>query len=183
MLRNFLVVLSLLVWQLNHAQLKLPVDSTTGKVSYTEIVYVDSAAKSKLFSSSLEWIALSFKSAKSVIELKDEPAGKIIVKGALDERIPGSFANLNIDVRFTMNITCKDGRCRIQLTGWNYQYCLGGGNCTDETFEYRVKEITNGCAGKKAWIEFLQNCDTKAHSMLDSYSGFLQKPASKEEDW
>lgn len=181
--KNILVVLFLMLWQLNHAQLKLPVDSTTGQVSYTEIVYVDSAVKSKLFSLSQEWIALNYKSAKSVIELKDEQAGKLIVKGNLAGQIPGAFANLDMEVRYTMNITCKDGRCRIQLTGWLYKYCLGGGNCTEETFEYRVKEIINGCQGKKAWTEFLQNCDIKAHSILDSYSGFLQKPSNKEEDW
>ena len=42
----------------------LPIDSTTGKITYTEVVKVDSITKDQLYSRALVWFTKTFKSAK-----------------------------------------------------------------------------------------------------------------------
>jgi len=62
---------------------KFPIDSLTGKIKFSEVVYVDSLAnKQELFSRAREWFSKSFKSSKSVIEFEDKEIGKIIGKGS-----------------------------------------------------------------------------------------------------
>lgn len=183
-----LTLLLVLVTTIVNAQLKIPVDTATHKVSYTEIVYVDSVSKNDLFSRSLEWIAINYKSANQVIELKDEQAGKIIVKGNFSIPVQMGLIDNDIVAWHMLNITCKDGRCRIQLTGWSYKYCWGGGlysqpGCREGTFEEKIKEVSEGDMFKKAWIRFFEDADIKAHALLDSYSDFLQNPKHKQEDW
>jgi hypothetical protein len=65
--------------------------------------------KSQIYTRSLEWIATSFRSAKSVIELQDKESGKII--GNI--LIPcGSGLGL-FYVRSTLTIEAKDNRARF----------------------------------------------------------------------
>lgn len=43
-----------------------------GKITYSEIVNVDSATKNQLYSRAKEWISKSFKSSKNVIQLDEK---------------------------------------------------------------------------------------------------------------
>jgi len=59
--------------------LTLPLDSTTKKVSYSEVVNV-SKTKNQLFDNTLEWFAVYFKSSNDVIQIKDKESGKFVAK-------------------------------------------------------------------------------------------------------
>ena len=70
----------------------------------TEVVSVDTAlTKSKLYSNSLAFFALEFKSANDVIQMRDVETGKVIGKGIVDNR------------SITIGISCKDGKYKYDI--------------------------------------------------------------------
>jgi len=75
-------------------------------------VYDVTLKKDLLFNKSLEWLAISYKSAKAVIELQDKPAGKIIGRG-------NSSVYYRLDDRkfsYLIQIDVKDNRARIMFS-------------------------------------------------------------------
>jgi len=60
----------------------LPIDSKTGRITYTEVNKIDSLNKSELYSKALEWFTYKFSSSNDVIQLKNEDRGEIIGKGS-----------------------------------------------------------------------------------------------------
>lgn len=119
---NLPVLFMLLLLLLNNSSSgqTLPIDSITGKITYTEVVKVDSATKDKLYSRALEWFANTFKSAKSAIDLSDREAG--FIKADNDVNIPsyktrGSGRVLIAGViKFSFQINCKDGKFKYIIT-------------------------------------------------------------------
>lgn len=60
------------------AQTTLPLDSVSGKVTYTGVVQVPGASAAELYSRGREWFAYTFGSSKTVLEMDDHEAGKLI---------------------------------------------------------------------------------------------------------
>ncbi|MFN4811913.1 MAG: DUF4468 domain-containing protein, partial [Bacteroidota bacterium] len=89
----------------------LPIDSSTSKITYSEVVYFDSLAnKQELFSRAREWFAKAYKSSTNVIQMEDKESGKIIGKAlmqvyhrALGSDQPSGYIN------YTISIYIKDG--------------------------------------------------------------------------
>ena len=91
---------------------KLPIDNSINKITYSEVVYVDSLAnKEQLFSRAREWFAKAYKSSTNVIQMEDKESGKIVGKAlmkvyhkALGLTYPSGYIN------YTISIYLKDGR-------------------------------------------------------------------------
>lgn len=63
----------------------------------------------EVYDRALDWTAKTFTDSKEVIELKDRDRGKIIGKGIVSVPVYSKYPS---DVRFTMTLEAKDGRCR-----------------------------------------------------------------------
>ncbi len=98
----------------------LPVDSITGRITYTGVVQVDSASADELFSRATLWYASTFTSAKTAMELSDRATGVIVSDPKVN--FPAYFIMNNGtrresgSVRFSLKIQCKEGRFRYTLT-------------------------------------------------------------------
>ncbi|MES2808456.1 MAG: DUF4468 domain-containing protein [Bacteroidota bacterium] len=98
---------------------KIPFDTIEAKFGYKAIIERPGAKKDLLYSEINEWLATNFNSAKSVIELSDKDAGKIIAKGVYN-----SFANYNYmgmrpvsyRLNFTLIFSIKDDKFRVTIT-------------------------------------------------------------------
>lgn len=127
-----IVLLALLLPFIAFAQkakpLQIPVDTTNGRISYSEITYADSTSKKELFSKVLEWIALTYTSVKDVVKLKDRDAGKIIAQGVFNERLEQGLNIYSASIYHTLLIGIKDGTCKIQITDFNYGYTAQDGS-------------------------------------------------------
>lgn len=101
-----------------------PVDSLTGKVTYREIVMVDSMSKKDLFRAAKKWIAESYKSANDVIQYEDLDEGKIIAKGnfeienvvSYDYKDTTKKSAVKTKLFHLINIDAKDNKIRITFT-------------------------------------------------------------------
>jgi hypothetical protein len=99
--------------------LTLPVDSATNKITYSDVVHVDSfSSKLELFSRAKEWFTKTYKSSTSVIQMEDREDGKIIGKGLLKvymTTILGSKLESGY-INYTISIYTKDGRYKYEIT-------------------------------------------------------------------
>jgi len=58
-----------------------PRDADSGKFVYQEVVPVDGVTATDLYSRAKAWVALSYRSAKDVIQLDDPAVGRLIARG------------------------------------------------------------------------------------------------------
>ena len=86
MRKVIIAIISLLIFcnEILAQDINFPIDTTTGKINFSEVIYVDSASKLLLFTKAREWFTKSFTSSKSVLELEDKEAGNLLVKVRLE---------------------------------------------------------------------------------------------------
>jgi len=81
--------------------------------SYQKVIDLPNQPKEVIFEKSKQWIALTFKSAKAVIEYDSKADGVIIGNGSM----PRPVSSINImgtdTITFTMREDIKDGKVRL----------------------------------------------------------------------
>lgn len=116
---------------------EFPLDTVDGGISFSEVVYVDSASKATLYTKAREWFVKSFKSSKAVLELEDKEVGKLIGKGNFSAVSEESMNDNEFikrkglvskelrerknkgevgSVSFVISIYIKDGRYKYEIT-------------------------------------------------------------------
>lgn len=91
---------------------KLPTPMTKEEMSL-KVVYETELKSDKVFDLSLEWLAKTFTSSKSVIEYQDKLAGKIIGNGQINYPLKSMGMSVPIPCYFTMSIEIKENRYRL----------------------------------------------------------------------
>lgn len=106
--------------------LLLPIFSIGQDSSEFNFTLIDSAeiSKPELFVFAKTWMANTFVSSKSVIEMEDKDAGIIIGNGVFTKRLNGAFGNqLGLDVIFfTITINVKENKYRCILSNFTHKY-------------------------------------------------------------
>ncbi len=114
----------------------LPMDNTTGRITFTEVVKVDSTtSKEQLYSRAREWFAKSYNSSKDVIQMDDKTSGKIVGKAIFKtylESIIGPYTSGNIG--YTISVIVKDGRYKYEITDFDHQGLSEYSSFTHSTF-------------------------------------------------
>ena len=88
---------------------------------YQKVLEVD-GSKEELFTKCAEWIALTFRSAKAVIEHQDEEQGKIIGNGIVEV----NYGLGPVNTRFTLIIETKDNRIRATAENMHTEMTISG---------------------------------------------------------
>jgi hypothetical protein len=148
-----------------------PIDSITGKITYSEIIKVDSVNNQKLYLRANVWFVHSFVSAKNVIQLNDKESGKIIGKGTFqvtDNNNHNSLVYVPIvgTVDFTVEIQTKDERYKYVLSDFSYK--INGETEIDLTSSSGFK---SGMFQKRLdiqWADIKQNTNMTILNMIES---------------
>ena len=122
-------------------------------------------AKPELFRLSMEWIAATFVSAKSVIEYQDKDEGIIMGKGFTT--LTGPLLDLPVDVYFTIKIEVKDNKSRITISSIYLQ-------------------VTSGTSISKKSIDTKEAMDfyrPQLNKIIKSYEESIIKNSSSKEGW
>ncbi|HEY9116208.1 MAG TPA: DUF4468 domain-containing protein [Roseivirga sp.] len=93
-----------------------------------ELVDTVNADKNYIFVKAHEWISKTYGSAKTVIDMQDKEAGKLIGKAQMTVKIDyvtmyGPIVHTDV-VRYIMSIDCKDGKYRCRISDFYHE---GGG--------------------------------------------------------
>lgn len=105
-----------------------------GKVTYVDVVQVDSISKDELYKRTKRWFIDTYKSAKDVIQLDDKENGEVIGKGFFETYWQITFySGQNINVWQTIKVQVKDGRYRYEITDFNVKYYVSPSQYTSAT--------------------------------------------------
>ena len=168
---------------------KLPIDNSTRKITYTEVVFVDSLTnKQELFSRAKEWFAKTFQSSTNVIQMEDKEDGKIIGKALLPiyNKTLGDFGHIH----YTISIFLKDGRYKYELSDFyhkgqilsNGDRAVDIGSC-ESMINTNDKNLFGGSM-QKTYNNYLNQMDIHAKELIFSLKSFMAKKLTKtENDW
>jgi hypothetical protein len=163
---TFCLIFSLFANKAEVMMKSLPKDSTTGMISYQEIVRVDSSVtKDVLYASAKDWFANAFRSAKDVIQMEDKENAKLIGKGNLTVSIPMVGPDYS-RVDFTVTIQAKDGRYKYTVTNFVSFY----GNLEDTKAH--------------KWVPAMyQKVNEQVIALLESLKSKMVRKTAQEENW
>lgn len=158
-----------------------PIDSTTGKITYSGIIKVDSINSQELYLRARIWFVHSFVSAKNVIQLDEKESGRIIGKGIFDvsdNNNHNSIVYVPIigTVDFTVEIQTKDERYKYVFSDFSYKI-----NGETEKDLKSSSVFKNGMFQKRLdiqWADIKQNTNMTILNMIES----LKKSIGKKDD-
>lgn len=164
---------------------KFPIDSITNKITYSEVVYVDSTSnKQDLFLRAREWFAKTFNSANDVIQMQDKEDGILIGKGSIEVFLKslgmtsgGNYFN------FTISMYFKYGRYKYEITDFTYSNGSSFKNTSAE-YLYNAKEDDYPRLTKKANIEVFNQLETQMDLIIFDLKVAMKKPSANQNiDW
>ncbi|GAB3885940.1 DUF4468 domain-containing protein [Spirosoma agri] len=105
----------------------MPVDPDTKLVTYSEVIETPGVNKNELYVRANTWFTRTFKSAKSVLDLQDKEAGKLIGKGSMPVtiKVPILGATDAGTISSTITIMCKDGKYKYVIDNLNHTRPFG----------------------------------------------------------
>jgi len=171
---------------------KLPIDSSTSKITYSEVVYVDSLTnKQELFSRAREWFAKAYKSSTNVIQMDDKESGKIVGKAlmqvyhkALGSNYPSGYIN------YTISIYIKEGRYKYEITDFYHTGQFVGSSSRIPDYGICEKMInttdkTMGTSHQKTYNYYLYQMDINVKELISDLKAAMSSKSTntKKDDW
>jgi len=121
-----------------------------GKITYTDVVKVDSVSKDELYNRAKRWFVDNYNSSKDVIQLDDKENGEIIAKGFFEEFWQvTAYSGMNVNVWQKIQIQIKDGRYKYEITDFRIKYFVSASQYTAATNidnsleEWNIKRVKN----------------------------------------
>jgi len=140
--------------------------SRDGKIFYEMVDSPLSKKKSEIFASAKTWFAEKFNDSKTILQIDDQEGGELLGKATFSTRISdGSASPLN-SVQFTIKVSCRDRKYRIQI------YDLGSRHSSEYDFE--PMDWMNK-PGSTAGQVFLANVDKEILSIMLAAKDHIEK--------
>jgi hypothetical protein len=168
----------------------VPIDSVTGKISYTGVVIVDTSLnKQELFSRTREWFAKTYNSSTKVIQMEDKESGVIVGKALMQVYRKSLGSNYECGfINYTISVYFKDGRYKYEITDFYYtgpsdNPVIPDGAC--ETWIYaKVKfPLMSQQAIKKILNYFLIQIDDNTKALIADLEKTLKLKSKSKPDW
>lgn len=141
-----------------------------------EFKLIDSVqgTKPELYIRARSWMANAFVSSKSVIEMEDKDAGRIIGKGIITFTTTYNLMyTAKHSVNFTITIDVKDGRYRCVMNDFNHEAKYEAGAASGGSLENEKPKSFN--ITKKQWQKVREETVGKAGKTLDSLKKAMDK--------
>lgn len=145
----------------------MPTDQETGRFLYQEVVAVEGAPSSELYSRAKTWLAVAYRSSTDVIKLDDPQAGRLIAKGVFET----SWMTGTTGINHVWTIEVKDGRFRYALTDFVF----------DNGYWSAPLEDSKKFIGAKKGL-YVRVHDN-AESMIASLKAAMQTPTPAGSNW
>lgn len=166
--------------------------SVNGQSSF-EFSQIDSiqGSKGELFVRAMAWMANTFNSAKSVIQMQDKEAGKIVGKAVIPWEYRFMGDGCKCSIHYIITIDCKDNKVRIVLSNFYHEGCSkytksgDAGILDGGSLDQKEQQWKGGLKGKKQkWWDDIRNTATKeANLIITSFRSEMQSPKLSTSDF
>lgn len=164
----------------------LPIDQSTGLITFSEIVAADGTAKTELYARAKVWFADNFNSAKAVIQTDEKEAGVLIGRAWSDISVSTPFGGAANKLWYSVRISCKDGRYKYDISNFGEQGRITTTNLhpdiipAEKSLQNLSKVKTDSWFGKILLSE-QQQIEETATRLSSSLKAAMAKPAAG--DW
>ncbi|MEO8086300.1 MAG: DUF4468 domain-containing protein [Bacteroidota bacterium] len=157
------------------SQIVLPIDTTTGRIAFTDIEVVDSTSKSDLYTRAKMFCIEKFTNSKNVIQMDDKESGIIIGKYTFTHYITmlGSLQE-NGQIETTIKIFLKDNKYKCVLTDYIFKYP----GFSDHPMETQYPGSTD-----RRWNYSKQQVKGNATEMLRQLNQAMTKKSQSTNNW
>lgn len=183
-MKKIFFVLALTIATNGWAQIERFTDTMTilpmkdNKVFYENVYQIDSISRNELYLRAKNVYLRLFPATKDVIQNEDKENGIIAGKGNTSFIEPGRFGlNFEQKIRFTLSITVKDYKYRIQLFDIYYTNSLGG--TIDDPIETRYLEDYKKNQNKFTKTSY-RNMNLKLLSIIYQVSNEMNKKTNND---
>jgi hypothetical protein len=160
---------------------KMPYDSVTKKIDYTDVVKVNGADKNKLYDRAMAFLRSYWKDFDAKLTTNDKTGGTIVYNGYTRIMLKDKKGNLIADpslMKFKMAIYFKDGRYKYEV--YDLHIDKGGYKQTAEQLYTNDHTIT---AADRA-EEKLTYVDQDIRAMLEKFVKALESDKQEtKSDW
>lgn len=171
----------------------LPIDSLTKKITYSEVVFVDSNInKQELFSRAREWFAKVYKSSTNVIQMEDKENGKIVGKALMQVYCKSLGADRKCGfVNYTISFYLKDGRYKFEITDFYHsgqQVSIDNiipdyGPCEYWIDDKRKYPMMSQKGVQKISNYFLKQIDSNINYLIIDFKQAMKTKSSGNDNW
>jgi hypothetical protein len=108
-------------------------------------------------------------------DIDDKEDGKLVLKST--SRYNLGFGKGDVMLRYSINITVRDGRSRIVIADYSGMYITGVG-ASQETREINMAKLVTGIQTNKLSNKeeiVVQGLDKRANSLMDDFQAFAKK--------
>jgi hypothetical protein len=157
----------------------LPIDATSGLITYQEVVEVEGITATDLFDKALGWANGYYKNPANVIRESSKEKGVLVCKGRYRLSNPADKKGVVTsagDAMYTLTIQLKDGKFRYTLSelNWMRTSAYPAEQWMDESSQYYKEEFAY----------YLIQSDMVAKEITDSLKETMTAPvAEKKDDW
>jgi len=161
---------------------KLPIDTSTHKVSYSAITIATGIKQKELYSKAKQWVVYSYKSAKDAIQMDDPDNGKLILKGFVagdDETFRGVLFTYNI--YYTITISIKDGKYKVNISDFEREMISDGKTLAKIPIETTLEHLKSGNSDvskeetDKMYFGLKSNINKVALNIIESFKSAMSK--------
>ena len=161
-------------------------------LSFEKVIQADSVKKDVIYNGLKEWVGMSFKSAKNVIEMDDKEAGIILLRPVSDYKMKGlTYLGFEGYLKYTIKLSLKDGRFKVVVT--NFEHSVLPGNCrdcnlglitVDEEYPYKYSFGAKGSMNK-VWKDVKVKSEQIAAGYFDEISKikFKSNSSASNNNW
>lgn len=165
----------------------MPIDSSTGLITYSEVVPVHDVAKDELYTRARVWFAKTFKSANHVIQMEDKENGILIGKAAMKVYHKAMVTHYHGLINYTVTIQVKDGRFKYSISDFNHT--ASGATATNEDYGpceemINTKHNTMGVSHQSIYNQYFKQIKLEMEGLSNDIKTSLAKPATDtSDDW
>lgn len=142
-----------------------------------QVVEFQGMSKDAIYTGSRQWVATTFNSAQSVIQMDDRQSGVIIGKGNMKYPCYGSWLCTGVTdntIKFTVKIEAKDNKARVTFSDI-VQYVPPS--------QYNSRPIELPVTNRTKSLDTVGQVKEKFGEVITEYKNTVSKTASANSNW
>jgi hypothetical protein len=162
---------------------ELPVDPETQKITYTEVVQIDSkTSQGTVYDRALSWAMNN----KYKITKMDKTNGVLGCEGSINITYPGPRVGMNDNgfIKFDVTITSKGGRYKYVMTNFRHEGHKGKGN--GGALELAKAECGKYVLPDNGWLKIKKDTPALMNKVITDLKVSIEPqstPSQQKEDW
>lgn len=169
-----------------YGQVTFPIDETTKRAVFTEVVQLNSVGTESIYNRAKLFVANNYNSAKSVTDLSDHKLHSIVIKAYIKTHFK-SWAGVYPagGFNYTLKIYCKDGRYKYEITDLIHTGIYDTVNkSSGGPIENNKPNGGTFNTTKKQWDYMRKDCVSNIEELITTLKKSMSNPSEIEnKDW